>query len=69
MNCAILLESLKQPFTRILLRPFSFIAVFLIFHFFNIQFEPGGYTSLFMLCGIVIRAKAMLILVTQFLLF
>jgi multidrug efflux pump subunit AcrB len=54
--CAILLESLKQPFIVISLIPFSFIGVFVTFHIFNITADEGVFASMILLCGIVVNA-------------
>jgi multidrug efflux pump subunit AcrB len=54
--CAILLESLKQPFVVISLIPFSFIGVFVTFHLFNIPADEGVFAAMILLCGIVVNA-------------
>jgi multidrug efflux pump subunit AcrB len=54
--CAILLESLKQPFTVISLIPFSFIGVFLTFYIFKITPDEGVFAAMILLCGIVVNA-------------
>ncbi|HEX2970679.1 MAG TPA: efflux RND transporter permease subunit [Bacteroidales bacterium] len=54
--CAILLESLKQPFVVISLIPFSFIGVFITFHVFNINADEGVFAAMILLCGIVVNA-------------
>lgn len=54
--CAILFESLFQPFAIILTIPFSFIGVFLTFSIFNISFDEGGFASFLMLGGIVVNS-------------
>lgn len=53
MICAVLLESFKQPFAVVLMIPFSFIGVFLLFYFLELKFDQGGYASLLMLSGLV----------------
>lgn len=53
MICAVLLESFRQPFAVILMIPFSFIGVFLIFYILKLQFNQGGYAALLMLSGLV----------------
>ena len=54
--CAILFESLKQPFIIIMLIPLSFIGVFLTFHIFGFYFDQGGFASMILLCGIVVNS-------------
>jgi len=53
MICAVLLESFKQSFAVILMIPFSFIGVFLIFYLLGLKFDQGGYAALLMLSGLV----------------
>jgi multidrug efflux pump subunit AcrB len=54
--CAILLESLRQPFVVISLIPFSFIGVFVTFQLFNIAADEGVFAAMILLCGIVVNA-------------
>ena len=54
--CAILFESLKQPFVIISLIPLSFIGVFLTFHSSKFYFDQGGFAAMILLCGIVVNA-------------
>ena len=54
--CAILFESLKQPFVIISLIPLSFIGVFLTFNLFGFYFDQGGFASMILLCGIVVNS-------------
>ena len=54
--CAILLESLLQPFAIIFMIPISFIGVFLTFYLFDFNFDQGGFASFILLCGIVVNA-------------
>lgn len=54
--CAILLESLRQPFAIIFMIPVSFIGVFLTFYLFDFNFDQGGFASFILLCGIVVNA-------------
>ena len=61
MICAVLLESLTQPIAVVLMIPFSFIGVFLIFHFLGLQFDQGGYAALLMLSGLVTNAALYII--------
>ena len=53
MICAVLLESFRQPFAVVLMIPFSFIGVFLIFYILELKFDQGGYAALLMLSGLV----------------
>lgn len=54
--CAILFESLWQPFVIISMIPISFIGVFLTFYLFKFNFDQGGFASFVLLCGIVVNA-------------
>jgi multidrug efflux pump subunit AcrB len=54
--CAILLESLAQPFAVISLIPFSFIGVFLTFHIFKIRPDEGVLAALLLLAGLVVNS-------------
>lgn len=54
--CAILFESLWQPFVIIMMIPISFIGVFLTFYLFKFNFDQGGFASFVLLCGIVVNA-------------
>jgi multidrug efflux pump subunit AcrB len=59
--CAILLESLKQPFAIISMIPISFIGVFLTFYVFDFNFDQGGYASFILLCGISVNSALYII--------
>lgn len=59
--CAILLESLVQPLTIILMIPISFIGVFLTFATFELKFDQGGYASMILLCGITVNSALYII--------
>lgn len=59
--CAILFESLWQPFVIIVMIPISFIGVFLTFYLFKFKFDQGGFASFVLLCGIVVNAGIYLI--------
>lgn len=61
MICAVLLESFRQPFAVVLMIPFSFIGVFLTFHFLSLRFDQGGYASLLLLGGLVTNAALYII--------
>ena len=54
--CAILLESLVQPFAVISLIPFSFIGVFLTFHVFKIRPDEGVLAAMLLLAGLVVNS-------------
>jgi len=53
--CAILFESLIQPFVVISVIPLSFIGAFFTFYHFDIPFDEGGYASLLLLSGLVVN--------------
>lgn len=59
--CAILLESLKQPFAIISMIPISFIGVFLTFYLFDFNFDQGGYAAFILLCGISVNSALYII--------
>lgn len=59
--CAVLLESLKQPFAIISMIPLSFIGVFLTFYLFDFNFDQGGYASFILLCGISVNSALFII--------
>lgn len=59
--CAVLLESLKQPFVIISMIPISFIGVFLTFYLFEFNFDQGGYASFILLCGISVNSALYII--------
>lgn len=54
--CAILFESLLQPFAVILTIPVAYIGIFLTFCLFKINFDQGGFAALIMLSGITVNA-------------
>lgn len=53
---SILFNSLKQPFTIILMIPMSFIGVFITFYLFRLNFDQGGFASFILLAGITVNA-------------
>jgi len=55
--CAILFESLKQPFIILSIIPISFIGVFLTFYLFDFNFDQGGLASFVLLSGITVNAS------------
>ncbi|NJO68819.1 MAG: efflux RND transporter permease subunit [Bacteroidetes bacterium] len=54
--CAILFESLLQPFAVILTIPVAYIGVFLTFYLFDLNFDQGGFAAFVMLSGITVNA-------------
>jgi multidrug efflux pump subunit AcrB len=59
--CAILFESLRQPFYIIITIPISFIGLFLIFSVFDFSFDQGGYAAFVMLGGLVVNAAIFIV--------
>jgi multidrug efflux pump subunit AcrB len=59
--CAILFESLKQPFIILSVIPVSFIGVFLTFYLFDFNFDQGGLASFVLLSGITVNASIFII--------
>lgn len=59
--CAILFESLKQPFIIISIIPISFIGVFLTFYLLDFNFDQGGMASFVLLSGITVNASIFII--------
>jgi multidrug efflux pump subunit AcrB len=57
MICAILFESLRQPFFIILTVPLSFIGLFVTFAWFDFYFDQGGYAAFILLGGLVVNAS------------
>ncbi|PSL24442.1 efflux RND transporter permease subunit [Chitinophaga ginsengisoli] len=51
--CAVLLESLLQPLAVILIIPFSFTGVFLVFYLLDLGMDQGAYASLLMVSALV----------------
>lgn len=54
--CAILFESLIQPFAVILTIPVAYIGIFLTFYLFDLNFDQGGFAAFIMLSGITVSA-------------
>jgi multidrug efflux pump subunit AcrB len=54
--CAVLFESLLQPFAVILTIPVGYIGIFLTFYLFGLNFDQGGFAALIMLSGITVNA-------------
>ena len=59
--CAVIFESLTQPFAILMLIPFPFIGVFLTFWLFSINFDQGGYASFVLLIGLAVNAGIFII--------
>ncbi|QHI38416.1 Swarming motility protein SwrC [Kordia antarctica] len=59
--CAILFESLKQPFIILSLVPITFIGVFLTFYVFNFSFDQGGLACFILLSGITVNSSIFII--------
>lgn len=59
--CAILFESLKQPFIILSVIPISFIGVFLTFYLLDFNFDQGGLASFVLLSGITVNASIFII--------
>jgi multidrug efflux pump subunit AcrB len=61
MLCAILFESLWKPLAVISIVPFGFIGLFLTFYLFHLNFDPGGFAALVLLCGLTVNAAIYII--------
>ncbi|WP_155800862.1 efflux RND transporter permease subunit [Pontibacter sp. BAB1700] len=59
--CAILFESLRQPFFIMLTVPVSFIGLFLVFSLFGFSFDQGGYAAFILLGGVGVNAAIFII--------
>ena len=59
--CAVVFESLTQPFVVLLMIPLSFIGVFLTFYLFDIAFGQGGYASFLLLSGLTVNSALYII--------
>ena len=59
--CAILFESLWQPLAVISVVPFGFIGLFLTFYLFHLNFDPGGFAALVLLCALTVNAAIYII--------
>lgn len=59
--CAILFESLRQPFVILSVVPISFIGVFLTFYFFDFNFDQGGMAAFVLLSGVTVNASIYLL--------
>jgi multidrug efflux pump subunit AcrB len=54
--CAMIFDSLRQPFSIIGIIPVSFIGIFLAFGLFDFPFDQGGFASFVMVAGLVVNA-------------
>lgn len=54
--CAVVFESLRQPFVVLVMIPVSFIGVFLVFYLFDTAFSQGGYASFLLLSGLTVNS-------------
>lgn len=59
--CAVVFESLLQPFVVLAMIPLSFIGVFIIFYLFGIPFGHGGYASFLLLSGLTVNSALYII--------
>ena len=59
--CAVVFESLRQPFVVLVMIPLSFIGVFLTFYLFDIAFGQGGYASFLLLSGLTVNSALYII--------
>jgi multidrug efflux pump subunit AcrB len=55
--CAVLFESLIQPFAVILTIPIAYMGVFLTFFLFDLNFDQGGFAAFVLLSGITVNAS------------
>lgn len=61
LMCAILLESLVQPFAVVCMIPISFIGLFLTFFVFDLNFDQGGLAAFLLLSGLSVNAALYLL--------
>ena len=54
--CAMIFDSLRQPFSIIGIIPVSFIGISLAFGLFDFPFDQGGFASFVMVAGLVVNA-------------
>ena len=54
--CAVLLDSILQALTVVVIIPISFIGVFVTSWFFAYRFDEGGYAAFIILSGVVVNA-------------
>ncbi len=61
LSSGVLFNSLTRPLIIILIIPISFIGVFLVFYWFKLNFDQGGFASFILLCGITVNATIYLL--------
>ena len=59
--CAVVFESLVQPFVVLSMIPLSFIGVFLTFYLSDLAFGQGGYAALLLLSGLTVNSALYII--------
>lgn len=59
--CSILFESLRQPLAILMIIPFTFIGVFLTYHFLDVGFNQGGYAAMILLSGLTVNSTIYII--------
>lgn len=59
--CAVLFESLRQPFVILSIIPLSFVGAFLTFYLFDVSFDQGGYAAFVLLAGLTVNAALYII--------
>ncbi len=59
--CAVVFESLLQPFVVLAMIPLSFIGVFITFYLFGVPFGHGGYASFLLLSGLTVNSALYII--------
>ena len=59
--CSILFESLRQPLAILMIIPFTFIGLFLTYHFLDIGFNQGGYAAMILLSGLTVNSTIYII--------
>jgi multidrug efflux pump subunit AcrB len=59
--CAVVFESLRQPFVVLAMIPLSFIGAFLSFYLFDVPFGQGGYAALLLLSGLTVNSALYII--------
>lgn len=59
--CAILFESIRQPFIILSIIPISYIGIFLTFYLFDFNFDQGGMASFILLSGITVNASIFIV--------
>ena len=60
-TCSILFESLKQALWVVVMIPFSYIGVFIVFPLFHLNFDQGGFAAFILLGGLTVNASIYMI--------